>query len=694
MYESLDALRELVDADPNNPELLLLYGRVLIQTGQPGLAEWPLRKAMADPEWFERAAMQVANVEISGGNADNAMELYAEVLKANPDNMVARLARANTAARSPRHLEEALAEVDRILEIDPEQIGAFKPRIVAYLGMAMPEEANKALEELGARIKMQEDENDPIRGWHCATMAIFADEQGDEALARERWASCEEEFPTHSNVVSQSIDFHKAHGELERAIEIAEAAYAADPGVDSGYRLVLADLLRQAERPEAAEKLLLEAIDTGNPLGRPSALLALTEHYKAVGDLKAAAVTLEQALLLTQKSMGPQPDLVFSLAELFILTGDDERALELTRQMTESSRRTLIQARVAHDRKQYAQAIQLYEETSRLWPENPYAPYHAARAAMSVAQFDRAFASYLLSIRVEDGATDARLRAGRLLNAQGEYGTAIEMLAGGRAGTTTDCLLLIIEIVGRTQGREAAVGRAGQMSEKYPAFFGRAIASAAKGTRQRQNGAQAAWKIIEPLLANEFTPPNQLAIVAAAVEFAPGEKQLALVAPLVAAIVQAFPDAADSREIEGMFFERSGAPDKAASRYREALEVEPDRPGTLLHLARVTGSTDPQGATKSIKRALNLLATSEEYFDSTLLISAVEALSDSSGNRTLLEMALEVAPSDGPLAFRVASLLETQGGETERVEKLAERAVRFQAGPEAVALRDRVRGQS
>ena len=55
--ESLELLRETIGAEPDNPELLFLYGRVLYETGQPGLAGWPLRKAMKDPKWFERSAM-------------------------------------------------------------------------------------------------------------------------------------------------------------------------------------------------------------------------------------------------------------------------------------------------------------------------------------------------------------------------------------------------------------------------------------------------------------------------------------------------------------------------------------------------------------------------------------------------------------------------------------------------------------
>ena len=593
--ESLELLRELIAVEPDNPELLFLYGRALVDSGRVGPASWPLRKAMEDPNWFERSAMLVASIEVAGGNLENAAEIYAEILEENPDNISVRIQRANVCARSPLLTEEALAEVDRILEISPDEIGAYKPRILAYLSLNKPEEAEQAMEELAARIDEKQYDDETSRGWLCATRAIFAAESGDEPLALERWAICEKEFPTHSNVVAQSVEFHRDRGDLKRALEIAETAFAADPSIESGYRILVADLLRRVGRPDDAEGLLLDAVAREDSLSRAAALLALTEHYKAVGDLVAAAESLERGLILTEKSAGPQPDLLFALADLLIQIGDEERALELTKQMTVAAHRALVRARVAHERKHYAKALKLYEETTRLWPENPYAPYHAARAAMSAAQFDRAFTSFLLAIRVEDAATDARCRAGQLMDAEGKSVAAVEMLAGGRTGTNPDCELLLIEIVARRKGPAAASKRASRMSQDHPTYFGRAIAAVAKGAREQGNNF-GAWKIVELLLSQDFPPITQLPILQAAVESAPGDEELALVRPLIERAVESDPNSAFIRSIEGMYFERSGALDQAKASYRLALEAEPNRISSLLRLARITTASEPQGA--------------------------------------------------------------------------------------------------
>jgi len=50
---TLEPLRELLQASPDDPELNHLYGSALLALGQPDLAIWSLRKAALDPERAE-----------------------------------------------------------------------------------------------------------------------------------------------------------------------------------------------------------------------------------------------------------------------------------------------------------------------------------------------------------------------------------------------------------------------------------------------------------------------------------------------------------------------------------------------------------------------------------------------------------------------------------------------------------------
>ncbi|MBC8187484.1 MAG: tetratricopeptide repeat protein, partial [Proteobacteria bacterium] len=456
--EALEPLRDLIKETPEDMELLFLYGQVLVETGQPGLAEWPLRKAQTDPIWFVRASLLIASVEHTGGNAENAAETYAKVLEAHPDMMNVRIQRANVLARSPRLLHEALAEVDRILEMDPQQLSAYKPRILAYLGLNQPDDAERVLLELGARIEADQSEDDPIQGWHCATMAIFADDKGDEEVARTRWLDCIERYPTHPNVVGRAIGFYRKNLELESALEVARVAFEGDKGQDSGYRLVVSDLLRLLDRHDEAEALLIEGTEEATTqIGRSAALLALAEYYKQIGNLESSADALEKGLAATQKFAGAQPDLLFALADLRIQLGQSDLALELTSRMTVAAHRALVRGAVAHNRKEFAKAIQFYDEATRLWPENAFAPFYGAQAALELGQVDRAFEGFLLSIRIDETATAARMHAARILFAENRHTTAVEMLATTRIPPSVESKLLGLQIHARSMGADAVL---------------------------------------------------------------------------------------------------------------------------------------------------------------------------------------------------------------------------------------------
>lgn len=689
---ALESIRALLEEKPDDAELLFLYGQILVKTGQPGLAEWPLRKAMTDPVWFERAAGLAATVEMAGGNFENAADLYARILEADPDNLKVRIQRANACAKSPQLFREALAEVDRILASNPDELGAYKPRILAYLGLNEPEKAEEAMKELGERIAASEDSESPIHGWYCATMAIFASDSGDEALAAERWADCEARFPSNANVVLKSIEFHRKRDELERALEVAEAAFSSDAEDASNYRHTVAELLRLVGRPEEGEALLREVAEDEEetPLNRSAAWLALTDHFKATGDLEAAADALEHALAIAQKTMGPQPDLLFALADLLIQIGEPDRALELTSQMTVASHRSLVRARVAQIRHQYAKALKLYEEATRLWPENPYAPYHAAGAAMAIGRFDRAFQNYLLSIRVEDGATDARFRAARLLAAEGRFEPAIEMLGTGEGGKTLDAQLFLIEIATRARGAGVGVNAAHRLSKTQPDLFGVAIEAAVRG-RGEIDDRETAWAIIEPLLTDRLPTVNLIPILRAGLDWVADEK-IERLRPLVEKIAADQPDQAEAQEIMGMLLERSGRSEEAAERYRKALELDPDRSGTLFRLARLEAAGNPEEAAELVERGIKAAEAAEKPFDSRLFMAAISQLPDPAIVRSLLESALAYDPANGRLALELARNLDANEGDPERIVRLASRAIRFHvAEEEAVALRDHAR---
>jgi hypothetical protein len=278
------------------------------------------------------------------------------------------------------------------------------------------------------------------------------------------------------------------------------------------------------------------------------------------------------------------------------------------------------------------------------------------------------------------------------MEAEGQLKAAIEMLSGGRAGTPPDCQLRLIEILARAKGPIVGSKSANAMAQKLPGYFGRAIVAAAKGTRERRD-MRGAWGIVEPLLSKDFPPIDSLPILQAAVESVPGEEELALVRLLVERAVESDANSAYVREIEGMFFERAAELDHAASSYRLALEAEPGRVTTLLRLAGITAASEPQGAIELIERALVEQELSVDPFPPGLFLASIAELPDSPELEGLLGSALQLAPASGSIALRLATMLEASGGESERIVRLANRAIRFGQGQDALALRDRARSR-
>ena len=146
--ESLTPLRELIDERTEDLEVYLLYGTALIRSGSPSLATWPLRKAMEDPDLTVRATNLMATAAVHTGNLEAAEEYANMALEIEPDNLEALSIRSMARVQSRRDYEGALADADRILELDPENPAPLIPRATSLLALDRVEEAGDALKAL------------------------------------------------------------------------------------------------------------------------------------------------------------------------------------------------------------------------------------------------------------------------------------------------------------------------------------------------------------------------------------------------------------------------------------------------------------------------------------------------------------------------------------------------------------------
>jgi tetratricopeptide (TPR) repeat protein len=334
-----------------------------------------------------------------------------------------------------------------------------------------------------------------------------------------------------------------------------------------------------------------------------------------------------------------------------------------------------------------------YEEATRLWPENPYAPFFGAQSALALGQIQQAFDGFLLSIRIDDAATNARIQAARILYAEKRFRTALEMLATTRVAPALESQLLGIEITGQMHGVRATLHYAQKFSRVYPEEFGLAIALAANAVARRGDGSEA-WLVVEPYLKLGFPSHNNLPILMAAAEWAGDEEQLAIVASLVESVLASSPEDASAREIEGIMHERSGDPRAAAVSYESAIGLDENDVTSLFRLASVIAEADPIRALELLSQGLEHLGGGESEIVTRVFLSAASQLLESPGIEAILEKALQQLPMSGEIAYQLALRLEKLGGDPKALARHARRAVRFQAGEEALALRDRLLAQA
>jgi tetratricopeptide (TPR) repeat protein len=663
MAGTLEPLRELLEERRDDPEAQFLYGRALTFTGQASLAEWSLRAAMEDPEWRLPAGLLLANSALRTGNFPTVIEITSRLLEEHPESVETLLVRASAHAHSKLDPEAALADVERVLEIDPENLEAMEPRILALLTLERVEEAGEAIDELGRMIDAA-DPGEAVPAWHCATAAIFADESGEAELAEERWAQCLEAYPAQGDVVSKAIVFYDSRQQYDRSLEILRRAHSEDPN-SRAYRVALATRLRGIGENAEAEALLRAATEDANRTLAASAWIDLAKHQQALEDNAAAAQSVGEAVAIAREIPPPSPELLLEYADALLLAGEFDRALEITEEMELPAHRAMIHARVAQERGQPAEALAYFEAAFQLWPDNLWARYMAARAAESVGDFDRAVEAYRYAIRIGAGETDARVRVARIHLAEGKAAEAILLLRFKSEVAPLDLEGELLSVrAWAAAGQLQELGRVLEVFRREsPGNLGAAVAHAAEGTASRAG----------PVAAEAGSEAQGAAAAEATVRSA----------------LKAHPEVAAFHEILGLALELRGAPAaETSAAYARASELDAENARALGGLGRLALTDDPEAALGYFDRAAAADPSAAEPGRGAA--RALVALGRKPEAEERLEAVLVEHPIDADAAAELAELHLARDLASERTLELAERAVRFGGGADALDRLGRV----
>ncbi len=671
---SLEPLRELLEEEPGNPELHFLYGSALRRTGEPGLAIWSLEMASQSPDLALAANLELAGAALGNQSFPIAIEATTRILEVEPDHVAALSMRGAAYLGDRTEPEAALADFDRLLELDPDDFNARLQRALALLLLKRVDEAQEAIAQLSV-----DREGEPVAqdtaASICIAGAVFAAERGENEEARTRIEACLEDFPAQWPVISEAIAFFDARSQPSRSEEILRAALIERPDA-ARYRTALSDrLLARGEEAEA-ETLLREGTELESVSAASHSWAALATLHLSRSNYEAAADAYEKALAFDPE---PSQDSLLDFADLLALAGRHDRALEVAQDFEQPIFRDLINARVLLARDQPRAALERLDNALRLWPNNAAARYHAARASERIGNFDRAIEEYRQAIRAGATHTDTPMRLARLLEADRSPMAAL-IAVGHRLGShpnDAEAILLALRVSEEMNDR-AKVRRYLSMCQARPGLWPRALAISAEAVAKRQDAGAA----VEALLGDrrlDLEDPINAPLLRVLIDLMDTAGRREEAASLVSAAIESHPNSARLQAIRGLLLERQGAAEsEIRAAYQRALALDAGEPDAVTALARLESRSGNIDVALSVCDAAiesqPLKRDSGPTRDCALLL---EESGRHGQAEPLLEELLIEFPYDAAAARALARIRTARGADPERTRELEQRAIRF-----------------
>jgi tetratricopeptide (TPR) repeat protein len=248
--------RKALEIDPQDHEARLELAAALAGSGQVEGAVRELTAVLDTAPDFEtavkaRASIQLGRLAGAGGEAAEALEHFRRAVELDPGSITAHRVLARSLARHGR-LEEAAAELGRVVELAPDDLGARFGRAMALLLAGQDAVARRALEGDLEAIPAAL----PLAHALARLLAASADPEvrnGPRALELALTVHRREETLDHAETVAMA---YAATGDFERAVEWQRRVVESTGG----------------ERPPDAARAAgrrLEAYERGEPVRSP-----------------------------------------------------------------------------------------------------------------------------------------------------------------------------------------------------------------------------------------------------------------------------------------------------------------------------------------------------------------------------------------------------------------------------------------
>jgi tetratricopeptide (TPR) repeat protein len=680
---SVAVLRKAIEEGAADPELFLVYGVGLAETGNLDASVWPLRRALESPEWEVLAGLRLARGAFIAHSWDRSIEALDRVLELEPEHVSALVLRSRARIETRRDYEGALADAERALEINPDAEGARVSQVVSLLGLERADEAGELIQsiELSSR---EAGPAQPNTARFCGARASFALESGDPELADEIYSECLKEFPSAPTLIAEALKFYSSkgrlessEGRLERTIEIYEAAVVAAP-YNRDYRVGLAVRLQAQGREAEATATLRGATDAKNPALAAEAWVDLAGFLLDREDYDEAIEAFDQALELIVR---PSVDLMFRYADALIISSRFDEAMEVADRSQVSAHRDLIRGRVHLERGQPALALESLSDSLKLWPDNAVARYYTSLAAEGVGDYERAIEEMRYSIRAGASLTDSRARLARLHMAEGQLTDALEVLSHDIVRQPGDVEMAVLGIELSARLALADQQMASLMSPlRTPEDWRLAILAGIRGTRTRM-GPAGAVKLIHETPNLDLGDPANAPILERLVANLADMEETEQAVTLLDGYLEAQPAAGAFHAIRGLAIARRDGIEASNARkdWSRALELEPQNVVALIGLGRERSAAgEADAALAYLDKAIEAAPDDPAPIRAAIALLIAEQRPDEA--QVKLERLLELEPYDDQAALQLLRMRVQLDLDKPRSVALAQLARRFGRG--------------
>ena len=684
--DSAEALRRLVEQQPDDARVYLEYGKALMAAAEPTRAIWPLRRAALDATLSAEAGILLAQALLASANAEDAIKAASAVLDTDEHNPGALFARSRAYIATKRH-QDALVDADLFVDLKPDDPQGRLLQLGILLMLENESEAAAAIADAAPLFDPSGPLNDESKARFCMLESTFTWERGDRSEGQAQAEVCLAEFSEQALVIENAVSLFDRAEMPERATAILSAALDRDPRKPK-LRLALAQRMRALGELNEAERLLQEGTSL---LPGSEPWLALHDHYIAREDYARAREAIEQALALDPD---PPAAVVIAFADDLILTGELDRAEEVAAKLAPPGS-NFVRGRILLARNDAAGALRQIEAGLPLWPDNPTARWLAGQAAEQLGNFSAAISHYRESVRSDAAhAEPARSPAARELAeiyaAMGAGRDAIDFAQRHLEANPQDpaAASLLLDLSRRFQSEPGRVLGLKALSS-VPSARGQFLAERAVARAARE-GPDAGIELIEASPFEGWPDEIDLIRTLAALEREAGRP--AASAARVQALLDRDGDTVPSLLLLADVLEQSNAPlkDRRAPLER-AAELAPSDPRVLLSRARLAAASGETRAALDLFDAIPEDATefAAGRLESALLLRSTpepDAASSASEAQSRLETALVLEPRNPQAALELARILAESDERSDRALELARRATLMGGGVPAAGL--------